>query len=46
MALIICPECGKQVSDCANTCPNCGYPIHEYIIDKCSINLNKKGTII
>ena len=27
MALITCPECGKQVSDSAKTCPGCGYPI-------------------
>lgn len=27
MALINCPECGKQVSDVASSCPNCGYPI-------------------
>jgi len=27
MALIICPECKKGVSDKAITCPNCGYPI-------------------
>ena len=27
MALIKCPECGKQISDKANVCPNCGYPI-------------------
>ena len=26
MALLTCPECGKQVSDQAQTCPNCGYP--------------------
>lgn len=24
MALIACPECGKQVSDKAAACPNCG----------------------
>ena len=24
MALIKCPECGKEVSDKAKTCPNCG----------------------
>lgn len=36
MALIKCPECGKEVSDRAPACPNCGYPIenevekHEY----------------
>lgn len=27
MALIKCPECGKEVSDQAESCPNCGYPI-------------------
>ena len=25
MALINCPECGKEVSDTANLCPHCGY---------------------
>ena len=24
MALINCPECGKEISDSAITCPNCG----------------------
>ena len=27
MALIICPECGRQVSDLATQCPNCGRPL-------------------
>jgi membrane protein YdbS with pleckstrin-like domain len=27
MALINCPECGKQVSTEAQSCPGCGYPI-------------------
>lgn len=27
MALINCPECGKQVSNMCQSCPNCGYPI-------------------
>ena len=26
MALINCPECGKEASDKAEKCPNCGYP--------------------
>ena len=31
MALINCPECGKEnVSDSANSCPNCGYNIKEH----------------
>ena len=25
MALIKCPECGKEISDTAKSCPNCGY---------------------
>ena len=24
MALVHCPECGKEVSDAARTCPHCG----------------------
>lgn len=27
MALITCPECGREVSDQATSCPQCGYPI-------------------
>lgn len=27
MALIKCPECGKEISDKAESCPNCGYPV-------------------
>lgn len=27
MALIKCPECGREISDKAVTCPNCGCPI-------------------
>lgn len=27
MALINCPECGKEISDTAKSCPNCGYPL-------------------
>lgn len=29
MALIKCPECGKEFSDKAQACPNCGCPIEE-----------------
>jgi ribosomal protein L37E len=29
MALINCPECGKQVSTAAQACPNCGFPVAE-----------------
>lgn len=29
MALINCPECNHQISDKAQSCPNCGYPLIE-----------------
>lgn len=31
MALIKCPECGKEISDKATTCPSCGCPASEWI---------------
>jgi len=31
MALINCPECGRQVSTAAKVCPNCGYPVSEKV---------------
>ena len=31
MALLICPECGYQVSDKATECLNCGYPVSNII---------------
>ncbi len=40
MALIKCPECGKEVSDKAVTCPNCGYPLKEYLDN----NMSDGGT--
>lgn len=35
MALIICPECGKEISDKSEVCIHCGCPL---INTKCSIN--------
>ena len=29
MALIKCPECGKDISDKANQCIHCGYPLSQ-----------------
>ena len=35
MALIHCPECGKEISDKAESCPKCGYLLRKNeIIDK------------
>ena len=33
MALITCPECGKEFSDKASSCPNCGCPTIEINTD-------------
>lgn len=40
MALIKCPECGKEVSDKASSCPNCGFS------NKKQINVNKTKIIV
>lgn len=34
MALIKCPECGKEISDKAGECPNCGYPLEDMRVEK------------
>ena len=38
MALISCPECGRQISDKADACVGCGYPIKkdDEIFEECS----------
>lgn len=33
LALIKCPECGREVSDKALSCPNCGYPITQDLLE-------------
>ena len=37
MALIHCPECNKEVSDRAEICVHCGYPISKWIKKKIQI---------
>lgn len=41
MALIKCPECGKEMSDTLNSCPHCGY-----VFNKKNSNKTKKKYII
>lgn len=38
MALIKCPECGKEISDKAPACIHCGYPMEE-IVKKNSMDI-------
>lgn len=48
MALIKCPECGREVSDRAGSCPNCAFPLSSMRTDgEVSIKLpiNLLGTI-
>ena len=33
MALIKCPECGKEISDKAKVCIHCGYPMKEEVLN-------------
>ncbi|MBR3762628.1 MAG: zinc ribbon domain-containing protein [Lachnospiraceae bacterium] len=30
MSIIICPECGKEISDLSETCVNCGFPVRKH----------------
>lgn len=43
MALIKCPECGKEISDKASSCPNCGCPIE---IQKTEVSGNISDQLI
>ena len=38
MALIKCPECGKEISDKAIQCIHCGYPIQQTDNNICNVN--------
>ena len=33
MALVDCPECGRQVSTLAAACPQCGFPITREVVE-------------
>lgn len=44
MALIKCPECGKEISDKAGHCPSCGAPVvvHKWICSKCGNMISRE----
>jgi len=41
MALIKCPECDKEVSESAKSCPNCGYRLRKSVLKQKSTSNNK-----
>ena len=41
MALIQCKECGRDVSDQANACPGCGFPLRR--VETRTISLTSHG---
>ena len=45
MALIICPECGREVSDKAKNCIHCGYPIQDELNRNGQLKQGKKVVI-
>ena len=44
MALIKCPECGKEISDKAKCCIHCGYPLDE-LKEKTSNIINNENSL-
>ena len=44
MALTNCPECGKEISDQADKCPNCGAPTHKGAEERSSKKKKEKKT--
>ena len=45
MALIYCPECGKQISDKAEKCVHCGYQINNIKEEQKKTKENKRGLL-
>ncbi|MGN0384564.1 MAG: zinc ribbon domain-containing protein [Lachnospiraceae bacterium] len=45
MSLINCPECGKEISDQAAACPNCGFSLQKTDPTKISVNVNNSPSI-
>lgn len=43
MALIKCPECGREISSNAANCPHCGNPVPKKM---CSVHIQRASTFI
>ncbi|RLD03323.1 MAG: hypothetical protein DRI56_12685 [Chloroflexota bacterium] len=52
MALILCPECNKEISDRVKACPHCGFPFEDKIdgqdsvqqVEIASVNISPKDS--
>lgn len=46
MALINCPECNREISDKAQKCPNCGFPLKTEISDEPVVSPNNQNKVL
>lgn len=46
MALIKCPECGREISDKASCCPGCGCPANEFSINVGNLNTKSREDLL
>lgn len=46
MALINCPECGKEVSNTAVACPNCGHPLAPPNLEERTVVRETPATVV
>lgn len=45
MAIIKCPECGKEISDKSEYCISCGYPIKQHLQERDTTAVNEDATV-
>lgn len=45
MALIKCPECGKEISGQAATCPHCGVALKQTPVQPINVNMNSGPSV-
>ena len=43
MAMIKCPECGREISDTASVCPGCGAPVRK---PGCTVRFERPGAFL
>lgn len=42
MALVICPECNEEISEFAENCPKCGFPLNDFMKQNNLIDTSKQ----